>query len=171
MERVLLEDETMRWALIVAFVLGSVQAKAQVWEQNIKCETACRATLDQCSAVPNRVMDTALNEMTPYTYDSPDRDKPDIKFENAFEAGEKCRGRYLRCAGKCQPPKKCVDACQATFKRCFAIGERKMKEGLRELKTFKYDSPQWKTAYGKGDAEMARCLEDNRNCRGKCANP
>jgi hypothetical protein len=158
----------MRWALIVALALGPIQAKAQMWGPSSKCEAACTAALDQCAAVPNRIMDTALKEMEPFSIESVARDKPDIKFENAFASSEKCRSRYLRCSGKCQPPKRCIDACQATFRQCFAAGERIMKAGLRELKQLKYDSPEWKAAYAKGDAEMERCLEDNRNCQGKC---
>jgi hypothetical protein len=110
-------------------------------------------------------------EMEPFSIESVERDTPDIKFENAFASSEKCRSRYLRCSERCQPPKKCIDACQATFKKCFATGERIMKEGLRELKKLKYDSPEWRAAYTKGDVEIDRCLEENRNCPGKCANP
>lgn len=99
------------------------------------------------------------------------REKADIKFENAFLAGEQCWDRYYRCTGNCRPAKGCIDACQSAFKQCFAGGERTMREGLREMKKFKFGSPDWKAAYAKGDKGTARCLTDILSCQGHCANP
>jgi hypothetical protein len=161
----------MRWVLVAALVLGSVPANAQMSTLNNKCEATCRDAREQCSAVFDRVMDTALKEMTPFRAESTEKARADIKFETAFEAGEKCRVRYNSCVDKCEPPRKCISACQVTYKKCFAVGESMVKEGIRELRKLKYDSPEWKVAYEKGDKEIERCLEDDRSCEGKCANP
>jgi hypothetical protein len=166
-----LEAKAMRWVAIVALVLGSVPAKAQVWEQSDKCQTACKSTLDQCSAFSNKNMATALKEAEPYRIDSAAREKADIKFENAFQAAAKCWDRFYRCTGNCRPPKGCIEACQSIFKQCFAAGEQTAKDGLREMKNFKFASPEWKAAYAKGDKEIDHCLADNRDCQGKCAKP
>jgi hypothetical protein len=161
----------MRWVLIVALVCGGGPATAQIWGQNAKCESACRSTLDHCAAVSNKIMEMALKEADPYQVGTSERDRVDIKFESAFLAGEHCWDRYHRCTLGCAPPKRCVDACQSRFRQCFAASERRMKEGLREMKTLTFGSPEWKAVYGKGDKDADRCLEDNRNCQGKCANP
>jgi hypothetical protein len=127
----------MRLLLIVALILGSFPAIAQVWDvTNSKCEAGCKVTLDRCSAAPKKIMATVEKEVTAYSIETSEREKADIKFENAFQVGEKCWDRYYRCAANCRPPKRCIDACQSTFKQCFAAGERTMKVGLREMKKF-----------------------------------
>jgi len=166
---------TERISLLIAVVCllaGSVSVNAEVSELiNSQCESGCRSTLDQCAAVSNKVMETALKQTTTYSIGSPEREKADVKFENAFVTAEKCWDKYYGCTGKCRPPKKCLAACQSTFKQCFAAGEQKMKEGLREMRKAKFGSPEWQTAYGKGDKETDHCLQDNRSCQAKCANP
>jgi hypothetical protein len=157
---------------MINLLVGSVSANAEVSELiNSKCEIGCRSALDQCAAVSNKVMETALKETTAYSIGSPEREKADVKFESAFVTAENCWDKYHSCTGKCRPPKKCLDACQSTFKQCFAAGEQKMKEGLREMRKAKFGSPEWQTAYGKGDKETDHCLQDNRSCQAKCANP
>jgi hypothetical protein len=99
------------------------------------------------------------------------RERVDVKFEGAFETAENCWDRYCVCADKCLPPKKCVVACHSTFRQCFAAGERKMRDGLREMRRAKFGSPEWQAAYTKGDSETDRCIQDNRSCQAKCANP
>jgi hypothetical protein len=161
----------MRWLALVAMILGVAPATAQQWDQNTKCEAACRSNLDQCAAVSNKTMETAIKETLPYRIETPERRRADIKFESAFQTAEKCWDKYYRCAGNCRPPKTCTDACQSSFKLCFAAGERTMKEGLRAMKSLKFGSDEWKAAYGRGDMPADRCLEENRNCHMKCANP
>src|SRR5262249_61865575 len=99
------------------------------------------------------------------------RERADVKFENAFQTAENCWDRYYVCAGKCRAPKKCTDACQSTFKRCFAAGEKTMREGLREMKHARFGSPEWQAAYAKGGTQTDQCVQENRNCQAKCANP
>jgi hypothetical protein len=166
-----MEDQKMRLVLFVALVVGTIPARAQPWVQNKHCEIACKSTLDECAAASNKIMQTALRETEPFKIGTTEREKADIKFENAFLAGEQCWDRYYRCAGNCRPAKGCIDACQSAFKQCFADGEKTMREGLREMKKFKFGSPDWKTAYAKGDKGTGRCLTDNLNCQGHCANP
>ena len=161
----------MRWVLCVALVVGAVPAKAQLWEQNKNCGVACKSSLDECAAVSNKIMETTLKETVTYNVGTTAREKADIKFENAFLAGEQCWDRYYKCTGTCQPSRACIDACQSTFKQCFANGERTMRDGLREMKRYKFGSPDWKTAYAKGDRDIGRCLTENLNCQGHCANP
>jgi hypothetical protein len=60
---------------------------------------------------------------------------------------------------------------QSKFAQCFAAGERLMREGLQEMTRLKYNSPEWQAANAKGDAETDKCLEENRACQAKCANP
>jgi hypothetical protein len=161
----------MRWICIVALLLSCAPAEAQMSTLNNKCEATCRVALDRCSVVFDRIMDTALKEMTPYRAESVEKARADIRFEAAFEAGEKCRGRYSRCVEKCQPPKGCIKACLSTFKKCFADGKRLVYQGLRDLRKLKYDSPEWKAAYAKGDSDIEHCLDEDRSCEAKCANP
>jgi hypothetical protein len=163
----------MRFVAMVSLVLlaGSV-ARAQVAEQmNSKCEAGCRSTLDQCAAVSNKIMETALKETTAYSVGTSGRERADVKFEGAFQTAENCWDRYYVCADKCRSPKKCVGACQSTFKQCFAAGEKKMRDGLREMRRAKFGSPEWQAAYTKGDSQTDRCIQDNRGCQAKCANP
>jgi hypothetical protein len=142
-------------------------------ELNAKCEAACKTALDKCAAVPNKIMDTASKEAVPYKIDTPERERADIKLESAFQASETCRNGYDRCAIKCRPSKACIDACHSRFHQCFAAGERKMQEGLREIKgkRLQFGSPEWQTAYTKGDRDINKCLENNRSCEAKCINP
>src|SRR5262249_22255597 len=161
---------TMRWILVFALALTTLPAKAQMSELNSKCEAACKTALDKCAAVSNKIMDTALKETGPYKIGTPERERADIKFERAFQVRETCRSRYERCATKCLPAKACMDACHSTLHQCFAAGERKMQEGLREIKSLKFGSPKWQTAYTKGDRDIDQCLETNRNCEAKCIN-
>jgi hypothetical protein len=164
----------MRVLLMLALVimaLGTSAARAQLVEQNTKCDASCKTALDQCSAVSRKIMTVALKETTSYKIGTPQRQRADTKFENAFLAGEKCWDSYYRCAARCQPPRHCIDACQAKFAQCFAAGERLMRDGLQEMKGLKFNSPEWQAANAKGDAETDKCLEDNRSCQAKCANP
>jgi hypothetical protein len=161
----------MLWVLIFALALGPLPAKAQVSELNAKCEATCKMALDQCAAVPNKIMDTALKEAEPYKIDTPERERADIKFERAFQAGQRCQNRYDRCTSKCSPSKACLDACHPTFRKCFAASERKLKKSLQEIKGLKFGSPEWQTAYTKADGDINQCLETNRNCEAKCINP
>jgi hypothetical protein len=150
----------------------SVSARAQLWDQmNTKCETSCRSGLDQCAAVFNKIMETALKETTAYSVGSSRRERADVKFEGAFLKTQNCWDTYYMCTRKCRAPQRCIDACQSTFTRCFAAGERKMREGLREMRHAKFDSPEWQAAYAKGNAETDRCLQDDQSCQAKCANP
>jgi hypothetical protein len=53
----------MRFVPVVSLALlaCSVSSRAQVVEPlNRKCEAGCRSTLDQCAAVSNKIMETAL---------------------------------------------------------------------------------------------------------------
>lgn len=60
---------------IVSLLAGSVSVNAEVSELiNSKCESGCRSTLDQCAAVSNKVMETALKETTAYSIGSPERE-------------------------------------------------------------------------------------------------
>ena len=162
----------MRTMLVVALVLSCGPAQAQVWDLiNSQCESACRTGLNQCAAVANKIMETSLKETTAYNIGTSDREKADIKFENAFQASEKCWGRYYKCTGHCQAPRRCIAACQSTFKQCFAAGERKMQEGLREMRNFAFGSTEWSAAYGKANRDVDHCLEENHSCQAKCANP
>src|SRR6516164_1487366 len=158
--------ECVRFISMALALLACPVSRAEVAAQlNSKCEARCRSTLDQCAAVSNKIMETALKETTAYSVGTSGRERADIKFENAFLTAENCWDKYYLCAGKCRAPKRCVDACQSTFKQCFAAGERKMKEGLREMRKAKIDSPEWQAAYAKGDMETDRCLQDNRSCQ------
>jgi hypothetical protein len=159
-------------ASVVLLLAGSVSARAQMGEQlNSKCQSACRSTLDQCAAVSNKIMETALKETTAYSVGTSARDNADVKFENAYLTAENCWDKYYTCTEKCRPPKTCIGACQTSFKKCFAAGEAKMKAGLREMRKLKFGSPEWQAAYAKGDMDADRCLQDNRTCQAKCANP
>jgi hypothetical protein len=150
----------------------TVPAQTQVSEWiNSKCETGCRSALDQCAATSNKVMETALKETTVYAVGTAERAKVDIKFESAFQKAEACWDKYYICAAKCAPPKRCINACQSTFRKCFAAGDAKTREGLRQIKALKTGTPEWQAAYAKGDADIDACLEHNRNCKAKCANP
>src|SRR5215467_8366106 len=158
--------------VIVALLVCSFSARGQVWEQiNTRCEAGCRSTLDRCAAVSNKIMETALKETTPYNVGTPARERADIKFESAYLTAEGCWDKYYVCAGKCRAPKRCIGACQSTFRQCFAAGERTMREGLREMRLAKFGSPEWQAAYAKGDAQTDRCLQENRSCQAQCANP
>jgi hypothetical protein len=163
----------MRSILAVALVLCSGPTHAQVWDLiNGKCEAACKTTLNQCAAVSNKIMETSLKETTAYNIGTADRERADIKFENAFQKAEKCWGEYYKCtATRCQAPRRCVAACQSSFRQCFAAGEKKMNEGLREMKSFAFGSTEWSAAYAKGSTDLDHCLEENHNCQAKCANP
>jgi hypothetical protein len=172
----------MRFTLIVASVamlvpslaptLAPTLAKAEVGaELNSKCESACKATLDRCAAGANKRMETALKETTAYQVGSSERERADVKFETAFLEAATCWDKYYNCAGKCRPPQLCTDQCQSTFKRCFAAAERKMQDGLREMRRAKFGSPEWQSAYAKGDMDTDHCLQENRSCQAKCANP
>jgi hypothetical protein len=162
----------MRSVLVVVVVLASGPTQAQVWDLiNSQCEVGCRTALNQCAAVSNKIMETSLKETTAYNIGTPDREKADIKFENAFQTAEKCWSGYYKCTGHCQAPRRCVAACQSTLKQCFAAGERKMQEGLREMKNFAFGSAEWTAAYAKGGTDIDHCLEENHSCQAKCANP
>jgi len=162
----------MRWVLMVVLALVAAPGRAQDIElTNSACEAACKGKLDRCAAVSNRIMHTALKETSAYTVDAPERQRADVKFEAAFQAGEKCWDGYFRCAATCRPAKACLDACRSTFKRCFAQGEKKMREGLKEMRSSPFGSPAWQAANAKGDAELDQCLVENHNCQTKCANP
>ena len=164
----------MRRVLILALTILATDCRpvqAQLWQPNAKCEGQCRSTLAQCSAGSRKIMTTALKEAAPYRIETPARRKADIKFEYAFLGGEKCWDHYYRCAGTCRPPRRCIDACQSTFARCFAAGERLVRQGVQELKNLKIGSPEWQAADAKGDTETGKCLENNRSCQAKCANP
>jgi len=164
----------MRFVAMVylALLACSVSTRAEVADQmNSKCEAGCRSSLDQCAAASNKIMETALKETTAYSVGSSGRERADVKFEGAFQKAENCWDRYYMCAGKCRAPKKCVDACQSTFKQCFVAGEKKVREGLREMQHAKFGSPEWQAAYAKGNSETDRCLRENRICQTKCANP
>ena len=159
-------------AFIMTLVACSVAARAQVWEQlNTKCESLCRSSLDRCAAPSNKIMETALKETSAYNVGTPARERADVKFEGAYLTAEACWDKYYACAGKCRPPKRCINACQSTFGRCFAAGERTMREGLREMRRAKFGSPEWQAAYAKGDTQTDRCLQENRSCQAQCANP
>jgi hypothetical protein len=164
----------VRFVLIAASVVitAPALAKAQAWEQvNSTCESTCKSTLDRCAAAANKLMQTALKETSAYNVGSSEREGADVKFENAFLTAETCWDKYYKCAGKCRPPKRCIDQCQSAFKRCFAAAEGKMRDGLREMRQAKFGSPEWQTAYAKGDMETDHCLQENRSCQAKCANP
>lgn len=164
--------ECVRFISMALALLACPVSRAEVAAQlNSKCEARCRSTLDQCAAVSNKIMETALKETTAYSVGTSGRERADVKFEGAFQTAENCWDKYYLCAGKCRAPKKCVDACQSTFKQCFAAGEKKMRDGLREMRHNKFGSAEWQAAYAKGDAETDRCLQENRNCQAKCANP
>ena len=158
-------------SMALALLACSVSRAEVVAQMNSKCEASCRSTLDQCAAVSNKIMETALKETTAYSVGTSGRERADIKFEGAFQTAENCWDKYYLCTGKCRAPKKCVDACQSTFKQCFAAGEKKMRDGLQEMRHAKFGSSEWQAAYAKGDAETDRCLQENRNCQAKCANP
>lgn len=164
----------MRLLLTLALAItavGSLPVQAQyAGTGNTKCEDACKSARDHCSAASNRVMETALKETGPYKIGTRQREKADIKFENAFQVGQKCWDNFYRCTDRCQP-RRCIDACQATLMQCLRAGERLMREGLQEMKRLKYDSPEWQAANTKGDAEIDKCLNDDRSCQAKCANP
>jgi hypothetical protein len=167
--------KAMRLLLALALAITAisslpVQAQYAGPGQNTKCGGDCKLVLDQCSAAPNRIMTLALKETTPYNIGTRIRQKADIKFEGAFLAAEKCWDSYYRCTDRCVP-RHCIDACQATLTQCFAAGDRLAREGLQEMKRLKYNSPEWQAANTKGDAETDKCLEDNRSCQAKCANP
>jgi hypothetical protein len=164
----------MRGLLMLALLImavGTSAARAQLVEQNTKCDANSETALDLCSAVSRKIMTMSLKETTSYKIGTPQRQRADTKFEDAFLAGEKCWGNYYRCAVRCQPPRHCIDACQAKFAQCFAAGESLMREGLQQMKRLTYNSPEWQAADAKGDTETDRCLEDNRSCQAKCANP
>ena len=164
----------MRLLLMLALAItaiGSLPVQAQyTGPGNTKCETDCKSARDQCSAASNRIMVMALKETGPYKIETPQRQKADIKFENAFQVGEKCWDTFYRCTDRCEP-RRCIAACQATLAQCLPAGERLMREGLQEMKRLKYDSPEWQAAHTKGDAEIDKCLADDRSCQEKCSNP
>jgi hypothetical protein len=116
-------------------------------------------------------METALKKTTAYSIGTFERENADVKFESAFQTAEKCWGKYYKCAGRCHAPKRCIATCQSKFKKCFAAAETRMKEGPRAMKGLKFASPEWEAAYAKGGADSDRCLESNRDCQAKCANP
>jgi hypothetical protein len=167
--------KAMRLLLTLALAItaiGSLPVQAQYLGlgQNTKCGGDCKSVFDRCSAAPSKIMTLALKETTPFDIGTRQRQKADIKFENAFLAGEKCWDNYYRCTDRCVP-RRCIAACQATLAQCFPAGERLARDGLQEMKRLKYNSPEWQAANTKGDAETAQCLEDDRNCQAKCANP
>jgi hypothetical protein len=158
--------------VVLALFACSLSARAQVWDPtNAQCEARCRSTLDQCAAASNKIMETALKETSAYNVGSSSRQRADVKFENAFQTAENCWDKYYVCAGKCRAPRKCVEACQATFRQCFAAGESKVKEGLRAMRHAKFGSPEWQAAYAKGDAETDRCLQEDQSCQVRCVTP
>jgi hypothetical protein len=167
------KELAMRWVVMVAFALVTVPLRAQdaALLNNSACEAACKTKLDRCSATSNKVMETALKESSVYTIDTADRARADTKFEGAFLAGEKCWDGYYRCSATCQPPKRCLNACRSTFKRCFAVGERKMRQGLVAMRGLPFNSSEWQAAYTQGDGDVNRCLLEIRDCQAKCANP
>jgi hypothetical protein len=166
--------ECIRLVPMVSLVLFacSLSTRGEVTEQlNSKCEASCRVSLDQCAAASNKIMETALKETSAYSVGTSGRERADVKFESAFLTAENCWDRYYTCAGRCRPPKKCVDTCQTTYKQCFAAGEKKMRQGLREMRHAKFGSPEWQAAYAKGNMETDNCVQENRSCQAKCANP
>ena len=104
----------MRFSLIVVSVamlvpslapsLAPGLAKAEVSaELNSTCESACKATLDRCAASANERMETALKEPTAYQVGSSERERADVKFENAYLEAATCWDKCYSCTGKMSP--------------------------------------------------------------------